>query len=93
MIISFSKMNFQTNRIFHYYTVEMHFWKNYFFISNINEIYVVNILNQLIDDDNPTTIEDIHISNVELFLIWNHMLLLNIMRMRMKIDTLIITVF
>ena len=51
MIISFSKMNFQTNLIFHYYTVEMQFGKNMeshekiFFISNINEIYVVNILN------------------------------------------------
>ena len=45
MIISFSKMNFEKNRIFRYYTVEMHFWKKIFFILNINEICVVNILN------------------------------------------------
>ena len=38
MIISFRKIDFQTNMIFHYYTVEMHFWKKYFFILNINEI-------------------------------------------------------
>ena len=42
MIISFSKMYFQTNMIFHYYTVEMHFWKKYFFISNINEIHEIS---------------------------------------------------
>ena len=45
MIISFSKIDFRTNMIFHYYTVEMHFWEKYYFIQNINEIYVVNILN------------------------------------------------
>ena len=44
MIIFFSKIDFQTNVIFHYYTIEMHFL-NFFFITNINEIYVVNIIN------------------------------------------------
>ena len=62
MILSFSKMNFQKNRIFNYYTVEMYFWKKYFFIPNINEIYVINI-------DNSTTINDVHLSNVESYVI------------------------
>ena len=73
MIIYFNKIDFQTNKIFHYYTVEMQFWKkNNFFISNINEIYVVNILNKLIDDDNSTTNDDIHTSNVEFYIIIGH---------------------
>ena len=42
---TFSKIDFQTNMIFYYYAVGMHFWKKYFFIPNINEIYVVNIIN------------------------------------------------
>ena len=57
-------MDFQINRIFHNYTVGDAVLEKNIFIPNINEIYVVNILNQLIDYDNSTSI-DVHLSNVK----------------------------
>ena len=56
--------------IFHYYSVEMHFWKKKNFIPNRNGIFATNILKfQLIYDDDSTSIEDVRLSNVKSYVI------------------------